>query len=101
METHSNILAWEMPQTDEPGGLVRGVTESEATGRIRMPQCTESLPRKPSQKGRVRKEGHKACSYWHSPGQLGNDPVLITSRGAWGSLRRSEDSGRPWRAKAH
>ena len=30
METHSSILAWRIPWTEEPGGLhtVRGVTES-------------------------------------------------------------------------
>ena len=32
MATHSNILAWEIPRTKEPGGLVRGVAkESDVT----------------------------------------------------------------------
>ena len=26
--THSSILEWRTPSTEEPGGLVRGVTES-------------------------------------------------------------------------
>ena len=26
--THSSILAWRMPQTEEPGRLVRGAAES-------------------------------------------------------------------------
>ena len=29
MATHSSTLAWRIPQTEEPGGLVHGVTESE------------------------------------------------------------------------
>ena len=28
METHSGILAWRIPQTEEPGGLVYRVTKS-------------------------------------------------------------------------
>ena len=28
MVTHSSILAWRIPQTEEPGGLVDGVTNS-------------------------------------------------------------------------
>ena len=28
MAAHSSILAWEMPWTEEPGGLVHGVTKS-------------------------------------------------------------------------
>ena len=28
MALHSNILAWRIPWTEEPGGLVHGVTES-------------------------------------------------------------------------
>ena len=32
MPTHSSILAWEIPWTEEPGKLtVRGITESETT----------------------------------------------------------------------
>ena len=27
MATHSGILAWEIPWTEEPGGTVHGVTE--------------------------------------------------------------------------
>ena len=27
MATHSSILAWEIPQTEEPGGLQTGVTK--------------------------------------------------------------------------
>ena len=32
MTTHSNILAWKIPQTEEPGGLwsMDGVTKSQA-----------------------------------------------------------------------
>ena len=29
MATHSSILAWEIPWTEEPGGLVHGVTKSQ------------------------------------------------------------------------
>ena len=28
MATHSSILAWEIPWTEEPGGLVHGVAKS-------------------------------------------------------------------------
>ena len=28
MATHSSILAWEIPWTEEPGGIVHGVTKS-------------------------------------------------------------------------
>ena len=28
MATHSSILAWEIPRTEEPGGLSPGVTKS-------------------------------------------------------------------------
>ena len=28
MATYSSILAWEMPWTEEPGGLVHGITRS-------------------------------------------------------------------------
>ena len=35
MATHSNILAWEIPWTEEPGGLtVHGVTELDTTERL-------------------------------------------------------------------
>ena len=29
MATHSSILAWEIPWTEEPGGLVCGVAKSQ------------------------------------------------------------------------
>ena len=29
MATHSSILAWEIPWTEEPGGLESGVTKSQ------------------------------------------------------------------------
>ena len=29
MATHSSILAWRIPWTEEPGGLVHGVTKSQ------------------------------------------------------------------------
>ena len=29
MATHSSILAWEIPWTEEPGGLVHGVAKSQ------------------------------------------------------------------------
>ena len=31
MATHSSILAWEIPWTEEPGRLVHGVAESDTT----------------------------------------------------------------------
>ena len=39
MTTHSSILAWEIPRTEEPG-TVHGVTkESDTTERLRMHEC--------------------------------------------------------------
>ena len=29
--THSSVLAWRIPQTEEPGGLSHGVSESDMT----------------------------------------------------------------------
>ena len=31
MATHSSILAWRIPWTEEPGGLIHGATESDTT----------------------------------------------------------------------
>ena len=52
MATHSSILAWRIPQTEEPGGLrgVRGVAESDMAERARTKalRCvwsTQHLPR--------------------------------------------------------
>ena len=37
MVTHSNILAWEIPWTEEPGRrTVRGVAESVTTGQLSL-----------------------------------------------------------------
>ena len=37
MATHSNILSWEIPQTEEPGGLqYLGYEESDATEHTGM-----------------------------------------------------------------
>ena len=44
MATHSNILAWEIPWTEEPGGLqsvgLQRVTQLST--RTRMPVCVHS-----------------------------------------------------------
>ena len=29
ISTHSSILSWEIPWTEEPGGLVHGITKSQ------------------------------------------------------------------------
>ena len=49
MATHSGILAWEIPWTEEPGGLtVHGVAESDTTERLKNKlDCTrqnDALP---------------------------------------------------------
>ena len=31
MATHASILAWKIPRTEEPGGLVHGAAESDMT----------------------------------------------------------------------
>ena len=50
MATHLSILAWEIPWTEEPGGLqsiesqrVRQDCATEYTGQVRCRQCLESL----------------------------------------------------------
>ena len=42
MATHSNILAWEIPWTQEPGGL-----QSMGSQRVRHHQVTENEQRQP------------------------------------------------------
>ena len=38
MATHSRILAWRIPGTEEPGGLLSmGCTESDTTERLSLP----------------------------------------------------------------
>ena len=34
MVAHSSILAWRIPWTEEPGGLVHGVTELDRTEEL-------------------------------------------------------------------
>ena len=42
METHSSMLAWRIPQTEEPGGLQSmGLQESETTERLTQQQRCE------------------------------------------------------------
>ena len=41
--THSRILAWRIPWTEEPGGLqLKGVAESDTTEQVRM-QCSTKI----------------------------------------------------------
>ena len=45
METHSSILAWRIPWTEEPSGCVHGVTESDTTGkRVCLPAQETAVP---------------------------------------------------------
>ena len=44
MATQSSILAWEIPWTEEPGGLVHGVTKSQTQLRD---QATANHSRRP------------------------------------------------------
>ena len=42
MATHSSILAWRIPWTEEPGGLQsKGVTESDMTERLTHTSCEQ------------------------------------------------------------
>ena len=42
MTTHSNILAWTIPWTEEPGGLQStGGKESDTTQWLSMPACKD------------------------------------------------------------
>ena len=36
MATHSGILVWRSPWTEEPGGLVYGVAESNTTEQLTL-----------------------------------------------------------------
>ena len=36
MATHSSILAWRSPLTEEPGRLVSGVAESDTTEQLSL-----------------------------------------------------------------
>ena len=52
MATHSSILAWRIPWTEEPGGLtVHGVSKSQTqlSNLARMLKRTPILPKAPSQ----------------------------------------------------
>ena len=43
MATHSSILAWEIPWTEEPGRLVYGVAkESDTTEQLTLPSLSSS-----------------------------------------------------------
>ena len=43
MATHSRILAWEIPRTEEPGGLqTMGSQESGMTERLSMQTCLDA-----------------------------------------------------------
>ena len=43
MATHSSILAWEIPWTEEPGGLQSMVSQSQT--RLTMPSHTQYIQR--------------------------------------------------------
>ena len=45
MATHSSILAWKIPWTEEPGGLhtVHGVTESDTTEQLSTARPTRFI----------------------------------------------------------
>ena len=47
MATHSSILAWRIPWTEEPGGLhtVRGVSESDTAERLSTQHSPKALNR--------------------------------------------------------
>ena len=46
MATHSSILAWKIPRTEEPGGLQpRGCKELHMTEQLNTLGCTHWFPR--------------------------------------------------------
>ena len=53
MATHSSILAWEIPWTEEPGGLQWGLPHSCYSGvaRVRHDLATKSPPPPPNLEG--------------------------------------------------
>ena len=42
MATHSNILTWRIPQTEEPGGLPSDTTESDIIERLTHTHTTHT-----------------------------------------------------------
>ena len=46
MATYSSILAWRLPWTEEPGGLIHGVTESGTSERPSMHMLTGEVRNK-------------------------------------------------------
>ena len=72
METHSSILAWRIPWTEEPSGCVHGVTESDTTGkRVCLPkQETQEMPvQSPSREDPLEEEmaTHSGVLAWRNP----------------------------------
>ena len=79
MATHSSILAWEIPQTEEPGGL-----QSVGSQRARHDWATEHclcLPYNPSATHILYKKEHTIHCMWKKSGDFGI--ALCGSRFAW------------------
>ena len=53
MATHSSILTWEMPQTENPGALVPGVVKGQTHTHTRRAQLTAE-PQQEERKPRAR-----------------------------------------------
>ena len=67
MATHSSILAWRIPWTEEPGGLQSTGSESDTTERLAL-----LLPHRWRPRGRVETE-------YHSQKQTGSSQKVLTS----------------------
>ena len=62
MATHSSILAWRIPWTEEPGGLVHGVAKSR-TGLNQLSANTQALVFDCLKLNAVL-TSHKLCELW-------------------------------------
>ena len=90
MSTHSSILAWEIPWTEEPGGL-----QSTGSQRVRHDWVTEQQPEKGSGQRNV-----LLASILGWPGGSCSSPIILTFRGAHSrhipGLRRGEKHSFSW-----
>ena len=73
MATHSSILAWKLPWTEEPGGLWSMGSQSGATGRgparthqapLGLPPGRPVLPGSASQRSELGSSCYPAASHW-------------------------------------
>ena len=85
MVTHSNILAWRTPRTEEPGGLSIG---SQRVGHHRVPNTTHTHTHTHTHTQNNFQRFPQQRSPWYIFGPL-STPKSIVKRGEWGSHAES------------